>query len=429
MILLLMTEYGDRRVRIIGSGSREHALLNLAKQSPQISYIDITPGNGGTEAYNVSISATDIKTQVEDAKARHIDTVIVGPEDPLALGIRDRMNAVGIDVFGPTAQEAMIESSKWFAIELMRDAGVRHPETQAFYDFGSARAYVMDRGFNNIVLKRDGLLGGKGVSVPDSLEEAEVALINAFRNKTPREPILVQNRIEGVETSFMAFVDGEHIVPLLSSRDYKRVGEGDSGPNTGGMGAIAPDKTATAALHKRIMKEIMYPIVLEMRKRGMRYRGILYAGLMIDEDGNPIVIEFNSRGGDPELPVISILFSPEFDILEVIDAVKNGTLSENQLRFLENMFAVGIVASSKGYPGKYDVGKLISGLDQKLDDDSFLFHAGTKIGRNGVYTNGGRVVLAVGRGESFKDAKKKATNVISKVIFEGKHQRNDIGDF
>ena len=420
--------HGDRKVRIIGSGFREHALLDFAKRSPQIAYLDIAPGNAGTTPFNIPISATNLEAQVIDAKERSIDTVIVGPEDPLALGIRDRMNAVGIDVFGPTASEARIESSKWFTIQLMEAAGITYPFTKAFYDWESARSYVLDRGFFNIVIKRDGLLGGKGVTIPNSLEEAEKALVQAFEEEHSNIPVLVQDKVEGTEGSFMVIVDGEHIVPLLSSQDYKRIGDNDTGLNTGGVGAFAPTPTITPELKSRIMQEIMHPIVLEMKKRGMNYKGILYAGLMVDKNGNPIVIEFNCRGGDPEFPVVYTLLKDDVDIIEIVDAVKNGTLRKNQIRFLENDVALGIVAASRGYPGSFQTGLPISGLDQNLDNDSFLFHSGTKLNGNRIETNGGRVVLGVGRGTNFANAKERATNIVNQVIFEGKQQRADIGN-
>lgn len=427
---MLETKRGDRRVRIIGSGFREHALLNLVKRSPQIAYLDIAPGNAGTFPFNIPILATDISSQITDTKARGIDTVIVGPEDPLALGIRDKMNAVGIDVFGPTASEARIESSKWFAIQLMQAAGIPHPKTEAFYDIRTAAKYLESVGFDNIVIKEDGLRGGKGVCVPDSLIEANTALNFAFRESAKTgSPVLIQGRVkDATEASFMAIVDGEHIVPLLSSQDYKRIGNNDTGPNTGGVGAFTPTPTITPELTRRIMQDIMHPIVAEMKKRGMNYKGILYAGLMIDINGNPIVIEFNCRGGDPEFPVIATLLKEDVDIIEIVDAVKNGTLREDQIRFLEEFVSLGIVATSSGYPGHFEIGKTITGLDQDLGNDSFLLQSGTRLNGNSIETNGGRVALGVGRAKNYRDAKEKATSVVNEVVFDGKQQRNDIGD-
>ncbi|HRN96257.1 MAG TPA: phosphoribosylamine--glycine ligase [Candidatus Levybacteria bacterium] len=420
---------GDRRIRVVGSGFREHALLELTKQSPQTAYVDISPGNAGTQEFNVPISATNIRKQVEDAQARNIDLVIVGPEEPLALGIRDQMNAVGIDVFGPTAEEARIESDKWFAIQLMREAGVVHPYTEAFYDEQTTLAYIKNRGVNTIVIKENGLRAGKGVTVPDSLEEVSEALTLAFgENYKQGQPLLVQDKVEGVEVSFIAVVDGEHIVPLLPSQDYKRVGDNDTGPNTGGMGAIAPSPTITPDLQGRIMKEVMYPIVQTMRERGMNYQGILYAGLMIEPSGNLNTIEFNCRGGDPEFPVISTLLTPNFDIVELADSVRNGTLEPGQIRFLEKMSALGIVVASQGYPQEPILGKVIEGLDQKLDDHSFLFQAGTKRAENKTVSSGGRIALGIGRGRSFNEAKPLAKKVVDTIILEEKIQRQDIGD-
>lgn len=426
----LKDHLGDRRVRIIGSGFREHALLNLTRHSPQVEYVDIAPGNAGTADFNIPISANNIVDQVKDAKKRKIDTVIVGPEDPLALGIRDQMNAVGIDVFGPTATEARIESSKWFAIELMRSAGIHHPKTKAFYNQHSAKTYLEYVGFENIVIKEDYLKRGQGVYVPDSSNDANYLLDFAFRESFKENtPVLIQDRVKNaVEASFMAVVDGEHIVPLLSSQDYKRIGEGNTGPNTGGVGAFAPTPSINKELSEKIMLEIMHPIVAEMRIRGMNYKGILYAGLMIDKKGNPIVIEFNCRGGDPEFPVISALLEKDFDIIDIVDSVKNGTLRNNQVRFLEDFVSVGIVATSKGYPGDFKTGKTITGLDQTLDENSFLFQSGTRLNGKTTETIGGRVALAVGRGKSFEKAKKIAINVIDNVIYEGKQNRKDIGD-
>ncbi len=427
--LEVLGHVGDRRIRVIGSGFREHALLLLARRSPQVAYIDITPGSGGTTPYNVNISVNDIESQVKDAKAKRIDTVIVGPEEPLALGIRDRMNALGLDVFGPTAAEARIESRKWYAIGLMEACGVPHPQTFAFYDETSARKNVRGR-FADVVIKEDGLRAGKGVHVPDSQDEAYIAIEIAFKKrKGNNEPVLVQDRVnDATEATFMAVVDGEHIIPLLSSQDYKRIGDGDTGPNTGGMGGFSPTPILTPKISNRIMQEIMFPIVSEMRKRGLNYKGILYAGLMIDKDGNPIVIEFNCRAGDPEFPIVSTLFDKDLDFINVIDAVRDGTLTSNHIRFLENRVALGIVTASEGYPNNPIIGREISGLGQVLDEDSFLFHAGTRRSDNHFETSGGRVALGVGRGENFRDAKERATNVINQVIFVGKQQRDDIGN-
>lgn len=431
MVELKARDYhGDRKVRIIGSGFREHALLEWVSRSEQVAYLDIVPGNAGTLPFNIPIGANNVEAQVRDAKQRNIDTVIVGPEEPLALGIRDRMNSVGIDVFGPTASEARIESSKWFAIQLMEAAGVSHPRTKPFYDRQTAKRYIRSIGYDKVVIKEDGLKKGKGVYIPYSLTNAYAVVNKAFReNQELQIPVLIQERIENaIEVSYMTLVDGEHIIPLPTSKDYKRIRDNDAGPNTGGVGAFAPTPTITPELSNRIMQEIMYPIVAEMKKRGMNYKGILYAGLMIDKNGNPIVIEFNCRAGDPEFPVVSTLLKEDVDIIEIVDAVKNGTLRQDQIRFLENTVALGIVASSRGYPGSSETGLPISGLDQNLDNDSFLFHAGTRLIENRFETSSGRVVLGVGRGTSFAKAKEKATNVINNVIFEGKQQRSDIGN-
>ncbi|MBI3984678.1 MAG: phosphoribosylamine--glycine ligase [Candidatus Levybacteria bacterium] len=423
-----LSHIGDRRVRIIGSGFREHALFLMTSQSPQIRYIDIAPGNGGTYGFNVNIAATDIEAQAKDAKARGIDTVIVGPEEPLALGIRDRMNTLGIDVFGPTAAQARIESGKWFAIQLMQAAGIPYPETRAFYDESTARRYIKNR-FADIVIKENGLRGGKGVHVPDSQEGAYKALEVAFKKGLGKEPVLVQQRItDAIEASFMVLVDGEHVIPLPSAQDYKRIGDGDRGPNTGGVGGFSPTPTITPKLSKRIMQEIMFPMVQELRNRGMQYKGVLYAGLMIDKNGNPIVIEFNCRAGDPEFPIVSVNMQEEIDFLNVVDAVRNGTLTPSHMRFLEGSVSLGIVASSEGYPDTPKTGREIRGLGQVLNEHSFLFHSGTRYTANRFETSGGRVALGVGRGITFREARGRAENVINQVVFDGKQQRGDIGN-
>ena len=421
---------GDRRIRIIGSGAREHSLFRLIQQSSWVAHLEVAPGNAGTIGSNVPIAATDISRQVQDAKNRGIDTVIVGPEEPLALGIRNRMNEVGIDVFGPNQEGARIESDKWFAIQIMQEAGVPHPPTRAFFDSEGAKAYIRYRKPENIVVKENGLMAGKGVTVPDSIKEADQAVDVAFGLKYKSgEPVLVQDRIKGREASVLALVDKNgHIVCLPSSQDHKRVGENDTGLNTGGMGAFAPTPTITPQLEKRIMQEILDPIVEKMREKEIYYEGILYAGLMIDKDGNPIVIEFNCRGGDPEFPVISVLVEEGVDFVEAVDAVRNGTLTAKHLRFLENEVAVGIVAASHGYPQDPETGFPISGLHKQLDSGSFLFHAGTRVNEDHVETSGGRVYLAVGRGSDFREAKERATKVVEERDFEGKQFRRDIAN-
>ncbi len=417
---------GDRRVRIVGKGAREHALFEWAKRSPQVEYVDITPGNGGTAVHNISIPEKDMDAQVADAKARRIDTVIIGPEDPLALGFVDRMNEAGIHAFGPRKDEAQLEADKWFAIQILRAAGVLHPETYAFHDKESAKAYVKKIGYENSVGKEQGLKAGKGVVVWNSLEEADEAIDRVFKDS---QLYLIQERIkDATEGSFMAFVDGENIIPLPSARDHKRIGENDTGPNTGGMGAFAPNPDMTPEVNARIMTQAAIPIIQEMKKRGLDFKGILYLGLMFDKNGNMYVTDTNVRGGDPELPVDLTLLEDDVDLIEVVDAVRTGTLQSKHLRFKKNTVVLGIVAASRGYPEKPETGYPIDGLNQELDDNSFIFHAGTKVSGDKTVTNGGRVLLAVGRGKDFVIAKKRATKTVEQIVFEGKQSRGDIGN-
>jgi len=410
-------------VLIVGSGGREHALAWKVIQSPLIDELHVAPGNPGMAQFawcHPEVKATDIAGLVELAQKVKADLVIVGPEDPLAAGLVDACKAAGIKAFGPTAAAAKLEASKEYAKELMTRAGVPTARYGSFTDKESALAYVEMEGAP-IVVKADGLAAGKGVTVCQTVEEAREAVNELFAS--PDAKVVIEEFLEGQEVSVLALSDGRTIKQLVSAQDHKRVGEGDTGPNTGGMGTYAPVPAYTPEIAQQVQREILEPVIRTMASRGTPFVGCLFAGLMLTAEG-PKVLEFNVRFGDPEAQVVLPLL--ENDLLEVMLACLEGRLHEVELRFREGA-AVNIVLASGGYPGKYLKGLPISGLDEADRRGVTVFHAGTWVDDDGVLvTGGGRVLGVMALGSTLEEALKVAYHGVDAIQFEGKTFRRDI---
>ena len=424
------------KVLIVGSGAREHALAWRLVQSPLTTGMWVANGNGGTGriAANLDISPEDVDGVVGAAQALGIDLVVVGPESPLALGIVDRLVALGIPAFGPTRAAAQIEASKAFALEVMGGAGVSCPDFRVFQEQNAALDFLSHRR-QPVVIKADGLAAGKGVFLCRTPEEAAAAVRACMDQRVFGDAgniVVIQEFLSGPEVSVFAFCDGEHLSSLVAACDYKRLEEGDLGPNTGGMGSFAPPTFWTADLEDCIRVTIMEPVVREMSRRGIPYRGILYAGLMLTEAG-PKVLEFNCRLGDPEAQVV--LPSLAGDPLEIMLACCEGRLSSVPVRW-EGDNCVGVVMASAGYPSAYETGFEITGLDDadQYPRNTMVFHAGTHTltgGKPGgtpgrVVTSGGRVLTVVGRGTSLAEARDRAYHRVRDIDFQGVYYRTDI---
>lgn len=410
-------------VLIVGGGGREHALAWKVIQSPLIDELHVAPGNPGIGRFSwchPEVKATDIPGLVALAKKVKADLVIVGPEDPLAAGLVDACRAEGIQAFGPTAAAAKLEASKEFAKELMTRAGVPTARYGSFTDRESALAYVEMEGAP-LVVKADGLAAGKGVTVCQTLEEAREAVNALF--EAPDAKVVIEEYLEGQEVSVLALSDGRTIKQLVSAQDHKRVGEGDTGPNTGGMGTYAPVPAYTPEIAEQVQREILEPVIRAMASRGTPFVGCLFAGLMLTAEG-PKVLEFNVRFGDPEAQVVLPLL--ENDLLEVIQACLAGRLHEVELRFRKGA-AVNIVLASGGYPGKYLKGLPITGLDEADRRGVTVFHAGTWVDDEGaLVTNGGRVLGVMALGQTLEEALQAAYHGVDAIQFEGKTFRRDI---
>ena len=420
------------KVLIVGSGAREHALAWRLGQSPSATGIWVANGNGGTDriAANLAIPPEDADGVVEAAQALGIDLVVVGPELPLVLGLVDRLVALGIPAFGPTRAAAQIEASKSFALEVMRVAGVPCPDFRVFQDQTAALGFL-DHHRQPVVIKADGLAAGKGVSLCRTPEEAEAAVRACMDQRVfgdAGDIVVIQEFLSGPEVSVFAFCDGEHLSPLVAACDYKRLRDGDQGPNTGGMGSFAPPGFWTADLGERIRVTIMEPVIQEMFKRGIPYRGILYAGLMLTKAG-PKVLEFNCRLGDPEAQVVLPLLAD--DPLEIMLACHEGRLSSVPVRWEADNY-VGVVMASAGYPAVYETGFEITGLDDagQYARDTMVFHAGTRPSTSGtpgrIVTSGGRVLTVVGRATSLAEARDRVYHRVRSIDFQGVYYRTDI---
>lgn len=418
------------KVLIIGNGGREHALAWKAKQSPLVTRVFVAPGNAGTahegSIENVAISATDIPALLAFAKEQRIGLTIVGPEAPLVKGVVDAFRAEGLAIFGPTAAAAQLEGSKAFAKDFLARHAIPTAEYQNFTEVEPALAYLREKGAP-IVIKADGLAAGKGVIVAMTLSEAEEAVRdmlsgNAFGDAGAR--VVIEEFLDGEEASFIVMVDGEHVLPMATSQDHKRVGDGDTGLNTGGMGAYSPAPVVTADVHRKVMEQVIMPTVRGMAAEGNVYTGFLYAGLMIDGQGNPKVIEFNCRFGDPETQ--PIMLRMRSDLVELCLAACASKLDQVEAIY-DPRVAIGVVLAAGGYPGDYQQGKPISGLPVEEASGEKVFHAGSQLEGDTVVTAGGRVLCATALGHSVAEAQKRAYQLAGRIKWDGVFYRHDIG--
>ena len=398
-------------------------------QSPRVKEIYTAPGNAGTAqiAHNLNISPTDIKSLAKVAQEKRIELTVIGPESPLADGIVDHFQGIGIPIFGPTKKATEIESSKVFAKELMQKYGIACARSASFSTYAEAKQYIQQQ-TPPIVVKADGLAAGKGVTIADSISLALDAIANLMESRafgTAGEKVVIEQCLSGKEMSAFAFTDGTTVIPMVSACDYKRIYDGDQGDNTGGMGSYSPPHFMTPTLAKTVKETIMEPAVKAMEKEKKPYKGVLYGGLMITTDG-PKVLEFNARFGDPEAQVTLPLLKT--DLVDIFLAVINGNLDQINVKWSEDA-CVGVVMVSAGYPDSYQTGFPISGLDN-LDKDILVFHAGTKIGSEPgqVLTNGGRVLTVVATGKTIAQAREKVYANISRIQFKGCHYRKDIAE-
>jgi phosphoribosylamine--glycine ligase len=416
-------------VLLIGGGGREHALAWKLRQSKRLGKLYIAPGNAGTAqcGQNVALRDNDVTGLVTFAREQKVELAIVGPEEPLARGLVDALEAAGIKAFGPGAAAAQLEADKAFSKQLMRSAAISTAEGRVFDRFPDAKAYIASRD-EPVVIKAAGLAKGKGVIVCDDPADGILAAEKIMVDKIfgpAGERIVVEDKLLGEEASILAFVDGRNIYVMESAQDHKPVGDGDTGPNTGGMGAYSPAPVITEDMMSRITREILVPIVDAMNRNGTPYKGVLYAGLMITS-GGPRVLEFNVRFGDPETQ--PILMRLQSDLLEVCLAVCNGTLDQVFLKW-DPRPAVCVVMASGGYPDEYEKGKVITGLDEAGQlTDVVVFHAGTKEENGNVVTSGGRVLGVTALGANIAAAKARAYEAVERIRFDGAQYRHDIAD-
>ncbi|EPJ1369666.1 phosphoribosylamine--glycine ligase [Vibrio fluvialis] len=418
------------RVLIIGSGGREHALGWKVAQNPTVETVFIAPGNAGTaleaKLQNVNIAVEDVAGLVAFAQDNEIELTIVGPEAPLVIGVVDAFRAAGLPIFGPTQAAAQLEGSKAFTKDFLARHNIPTAAYANFTEIEPALAYVREQGAP-IVVKADGLAAGKGVIVAMTLEEAEEAIKdmlagNAFGDAGSR--VVVEEFLDGEEASFIVMVDGENVLPMATSQDHKRVGDQDTGPNTGGMGAYSPAPVVTQAIHDRVMQEVIYPTVRGMEAEGNPYTGFLYAGLMIDSTGAPKVIEYNCRFGDPETQ--PIMMRMQSDLVELCLAAIDGKLDQVESKW-DPRASIGIVLATGGYPGDYAKGDIISGLPTTEVEGQKVFHAGTTDKDGHVVTNGGRVLCATALGNTVSEAQQRAYELAKQISWNGMFHRNDIG--
>lgn len=416
-------------VLIIGSGGREHALAWKVAQDPRIAKVFIAPGNAGTaleaKCENVAIDVLDIEA-LADFAAANVQLTIVGPEAPLVKGVVDLFRTRGLDIFGPTAAAAQLEGSKAFSKDFLARHNIPTAAYQSFTEVEPALTYLRERGAP-IVVKADGLAAGKGVIVAETLEQAEEAVRdmlsgNAFGSAGAR--VVIEEFLDGEEASFIVMVDGENVLPMATSQDHKRVGDADTGPNTGGMGAYSPAPVVTDAVHQRVMDEVIYPTVRGMAAEGNVYTGFLYAGLMIDASGAPKVIEFNCRFGDPETQPIMMRLQSSLVLL--VEAALAKALNKVEAQWSAEP-AVGVVLAAGGYPADYRKGDVITGLEAAAKLDGKVFHAGTALVDGQAVTNGGRVLCATATGSSVADAQRKAYELAKQIDWTGMFYRSDIG--
>jgi phosphoribosylamine--glycine ligase len=415
------------KILVVGSGGREHALAWKLAQSERIQTVYVAPGNGGTALDDrlKNIAITDPQELAQFAQQEHIALTVVGPETPLAAGIVNIFRNLGLKIFGPTKEAAQLESSKDFAKSFMQRHAIPTAEYQTFSEVNAAHDYINQKGAP-IVIKADGLAAGKGVVVAMSLDEAHQAVDMMLSDNKLGDAgarVVIEEFLAGEEASFIVMVDGKNILPLATSQDHKRLQDNDEGPNTGGMGAYSPAPIVTPALHARVMREIIQPTVQGMAKDGIPFSGFLYAGLMIDDKGNPKTLEFNCRMGDPETqPIMARL---KTDLVGVMEHAVNGTLDTIELEW-DRRTALGVVMAAAGYPDAPRKGDVITGIPAE-NADSVTFHAGTALNNDQLTTSGGRVLCVVGLGDSVKVAQKQAYQVLDQIHFDGAQFRRDIG--
>ncbi len=414
------------KILVVGGGGREHALVWKISQSPGVEQVFAAPGNGGTAAIaeNLNLRATDIEALGKAAKEEGIDLVVVGPEAPLASGIVDYFDGLGIPIFGPNKAATQIESSKVFARNLMEKYCIPCAKGVIFSSYSEARRYLQEQRLP-VVIKADGLAAGKGVIIATRLDEAHKALSDIMETKvfgSAGDRVTIDEYVSGPEVSLIAFTDGRTVSPIVPACDYKKIGDGDQGPNTGGMGSYSPPGFFSAQMTEKVTKDILLPTVQAMAKEGFLYKGVLYAGLMI-VNGEPVVLEFNARFGDPETQVILPLLKT--DLVDILAAVVHGGLDRLRIEWSPKA-CVGVVMASGGYPGSYKTGFPIQGIDG-VDRDVMVFHAGTRSGSGHVvHTDGGRVLAVVGVGKDMAEAREKVYRNISGIRFEGCYYRKDI---
>ena len=417
-------------VLVIGSGGREHALAWKAAQSSSVEQVFVAPGNAGTatetKLSNIDINIDEFEKLADFAEKNDVSLTIVGPEAPLVDGVVDYFTGRGLACFGPTQGAAQLEGSKAFTKDFLARHKIPTAEYQNFTEVEPALAYLRDKGVP-IVIKADGLAAGKGVIVAETLEQAEEAVKdmlsgNAFGEAGCR--VVIEEFLDGEEASFIVIADGDHVLPMATSQDHKRVGEADTGPNTGGMGAYSPAPVVTAEIHDRVMREVIMPTIEGMKAEGNDYTGFLYAGLMIMSDGTPKVIEYNCRFGDPETQPIMLRLNS--DLVELCLATLEGQLNSTKADW-DPRPSMGVVLAAGGYPGPYSKGDVISGLESADSDTTKVFHAGTLLDDGNVVTNGGRVLCATALGNNVSEAQQRAYELADKISWNGMFMRRDIG--
>lgn len=418
------------KVLVVGSGGREHALVWKIAQSPLCDEVLCAPGNAGTQelARNVAVSATDLPALIELAVAEKVGLVVVGPEDPLCDGLADQLREQGILVFGPGAKGANLERSKIEAKDLLERYRIPTAGSKRFDNSGRAKGYLGSLSEWPVVIKADGLAAGKGVYVVDNLEEARVAvdaIMEERRHGAAGDRILIEDFLKGEEASSFVITDGETLLIMEAVQDHKQVGEGDQGPNTGGMGVYSPVANVSNRLHRQIEQRVLVPTVHALSREEIKYRGVLFVGLMLTDAG-PSVIEYNVRFGDPECQ--ALVRRLKSDLLPILVAAAEGTLEKVEPPEWDPRFVVGVVAAAGGYPGSYEKGLPISGLEQAAAlEDVEVFHGGTRLEGADIVTNGGRVLCITAMGDDLEQARERAYEAYDRITWEGKFCRRDIG--